>query len=169
MKDDDTMKQEHTDLFCSLYEKNSRWLIQWVYRLFGNQSIAEEIVQETFLVFLFKIDELSNHPNIEGWLYKTATHLSKRELKSARNHRETPLNEDLMLPATEYGRKDLFEVLPPMLPENEKEILKWRFVERLPHQEIADRLGISSDACRMRMMRAKRHCLELLEKDKNKK
>lgn len=159
------MKPEHIDLFCSLYQEHSKWLIQWAYRLVGNYESAEEITQEAYLILLFKMDELARHPNIEGWLYKTAHNLAKRELNSARNKKEAQLNDNISAPFFEFGRNDLFEVLPEDLPDEEKALLAWCYYERMPHQEIADRMGISAAACRMRIMRAKRHCLELLEKD----
>jgi len=122
-------------------------------------------VQETFLILLCKIEELSRHPNLAGWLYKTAQNLAKRELHSARHSRELPLNEDIAAARAGDVRDDLFEVLPSGLSAAERDILTRRYLRRMPHEEIADELGISTATCHMRLHRARQHALGLLNRD----
>lgn len=55
--------------------------------------MAEDMVQETFLIAWFKANELYQHENPKGWLYKTLSFLIMRENGRAYHSSEIPLDE----------------------------------------------------------------------------
>ena len=53
------------------------------------------------------------------------------------------------------------------LSEAEQKILTLRLSEDLEYVEIAKIMNMTENACRMQYSRARRHCAELLERQKN--
>lgn len=71
-------------------------------------------------------------------------------------------------PSSFVGRKELKEkvhALIATLPESDGVIIHLRFIEQLSIREIADRLGITEDAARMRQLRAVEKLRQLLAFD----
>lgn len=150
--------------FTALYEQNAAKMLRYATYQLRNPSIAEELVEEAFVRLLQRQDELTGHPNVPGWLWKTLQHLILTEVKLAKYHREVPLDPALSAAAPEPEREDLADALPEGLSQGEREILLLYYEEELSHQEVAARLGITEMNSRTRLFRAKNHCKKLLEK-----
>ena len=129
-----------------------------------SRELAEELVEDAFVLLLRKYDQLTGHPNLPGWLWKTLQHLILTEVKSARYRMEVPLEQDFDLAAPEEDRSVLADALPEGLGPRDREILLLFYEEELTHEEISARLGISVLNSRTRLFRAKSRCKELLEK-----
>ncbi len=149
------MTEDRLKLFDELYIRNYDRLVHIGYRLLGSREQAEELTQETFLLALARIDDLSAHPCPEGWLTVTMTNLAKNERRRYA-FQEVPLG-DIDVPAEE-GREPLDHLLPVDMPKEDRQLLIWRYEEQLGCEEIADRLGISHTACRSRISRALARC-----------
>ena len=150
--------------FTELYQENASKMLRYASYQLRNQSVAEELVEESFVRMLQRREELTGHPNLAGWLWKTLQHLILTEVKLAKYHREVPLDPALNAAAPEPEEDDLSGVLPEGLSEGEREVLVLFYQEELSHQEMAARLGISEMNSRTRLFRAKNHCKKLLEK-----
>lgn len=151
--------------FNQLYREHSVRLFKQAYYVLHDSHLAEDLVEETFLIFLYKQSDLVDHPNIAGWLSMTLKYLVFDELKSARHRLETPLIPDYDATCVDTYQQLLEEVLPKELLPKEREILLLLFEEQLSYEEIAQRLGISVLNCRTRAFRAKRHYKGLIEKE----
>ena len=55
--------------------------------------------------------------------------------------------------AREEERERLIRAIDE-LPDPQRELMRWSLLEGLPHEVIAERLGIGADAARMRVARA---------------
>ena len=55
----------------SLYRKEALLLFRYANVLFENPSIAEEAVQETFIIACLNHQKLMSSPNPEGWIMNT--------------------------------------------------------------------------------------------------
>lgn len=150
--------------FTELYEQNAAKMLRYATYQLRNPSIAEELVEEAFVRLLQRREELTEHPNVPGWLWKTLQHLILTEVKLAKYHREVPLDPAAPLAAPDEREEPLSEALPPGLTDGEREILTLYYEEELSHQEVAARLGISEMNSRTRLFRAKNHCKKLMEK-----
>lgn len=151
--------------FNQLYREHSARLFKQAYYVLHDSHLAEDLVEETFLIFLYKQSDLVEHPNIAGWLSLTLKNLVFDELKSSRHRLEIPLNPDYGATCVDTYPQPLEEVLPKELLPKEREILLLLFEEQLSYEEIAQRLGISVLNCRTRAFRAKRHYKGLIEKE----
>jgi RNA polymerase sigma-70 factor (ECF subfamily) len=79
--------------FDALYKKNALDMVRFAARLIGDEEIAKELVQEAFLILLYKKDELRLHPNLDGWLYSTLRNLVMNEMQSSKYRLEWPLSD----------------------------------------------------------------------------
>lgn len=148
--------------FQKLYETLHDKMLRVAYRMVGNVDTAEDLVQNAFLLALFREDEVMRHPLPEGWLMRVLQNLARNEQKRAKQHPETSL-DSLFYVAGETPSSSLDEVLPKQLSTQEREILIWRFEQNMNYSEIANRLGISEPGCRSRVSRAIKRCRELLQ------
>lgn len=154
--------------FDKLYKENVPRMIRLAAYLLNNKEIAQELVDEAFLILLCKRDALQKHTNLPGWLSVTLKNLIKDELKSARHRLEFPLNEDVDFALNDDPYEpSLSEILPQGLTSKEREILILYFEKKLSYEQIADFLHISVLNCRTRMFRAKAHYTELIDKEKS--
>lgn len=148
--------------FQALYEELHDKMLKTAYHLIGSIDTAEDLVQEAFLLGLFRQDELLSHPLPEGWLMQTLKNLALNERRRMQNH--TPLSVDeLFSLADKPPDTPLEDILPTKLSPQDRDVLIWRFEQDLSYAEIANRLGISETGCRSRAFRAIRRCKELLE------
>lgn len=154
--------QSPDDWFDQLYLENSPRMIRQAFYLLKNQQIAEELVNEAFLILLYKRRDLEQHPNLPGWLSQTLKNLIADELKSARHRLELPLNTDMDIPAAEPYDPPLNELLPNGLSQKEREILILFYEKQLSYEQIAAQLNISVLNCRTRLFRAKAHYKEII-------
>ena len=137
-------------------------LYRYAFRLIGEEELARDIVQETFMTALLRQDQLLGHAAPARWLKTVALNLIRHERRKASNRRTVRMED---LPETLFAQEDaksLDEILPNTLSEEERKLLIWRFEDRLDDQLIADRLGITRNAVRMRVSRALRHCRQEL-------
>ena len=156
------------DFIVSLHKKHALHMEQYAYRLTGDYHIAQDLVQEAFMTATLKAEQLYNHQNPAGWLYKTLHYMALREMDRAHYHMESSMEEISAADSRDCFSKAEF-VLPVELDEDEKEFLLLRFEKNYSFEEIAEYKGITQAACRQRVSRAVKRCRKLLgvKKEKN--
>lgn len=123
-----------------------------------NESLAEEAVQETFRIACMKPDDLLACTSPKGWLVNTLKNVirnTKRSIVSA--------NKLLITYAALHGNNTAFSEDSVSLEINyenvahleEFKLLKEMAVDGKSHLEMAQARGISVDACKKRVQRAK--------------
>lgn len=154
------MNKEQRRLLHRLVMQHGEDLTALAYRLTGDWSLAEDLVQETFLTACYKVDQLSCHPNPAGWLYTTLHNHIRRELRRAQ-HNELPFDE--AIGTFTASDRPLAQLLPEKLPLQERELLLLRIEQGLSIRQLAQHFGITEAACRQRLSRAVKHSRALLE------
>ncbi|MGA7732892.1 MAG: sigma-70 family RNA polymerase sigma factor [Chloroflexia bacterium] len=61
------------EAFVAIYEHFSPPIHRYVYRLLGNQELADEVTQETFLKAFQGIGSIAGDSNLGAWLYRIAS------------------------------------------------------------------------------------------------
>lgn len=145
--------------FRSLYEKQYEKMFKLAYRMTGSIEKTQDLVQNAFLLALFRKEELMVHPKPEGWLMTALKNLIFNERRRSESHPEVPLESVIESLSVEMP---LELALPKQLSKEDREILILRFEQRLSYAEIGDRLGISEGACRSRLHRALQRCKRFL-------
>ena len=156
---------EQNEWFDRLYRENASRLYKQAFYVLHDSYLAEDLVNEAFLILLYKQRDLANHPNLGGWLNLTLKNLIYDELKSARHRMELPIVSDKAAVSEDIYHQPLGELLPKELSDKEREILILLFEEQLSYDEIAQRLGISVLNCRTRAFRAKAHYKKLVSNE----
>ena len=138
---------------AELYESNRDKMFRYAYRLIGRIERAEELVQEVFVLALLHEQELIEHPKPQSWLFVTLKFQILNERRRKESSFEVSLDDFFSLEAKPM-EEPLNAVLPKELSDAERQILIWRFEEQISYEEMSERLGISQNACRIRVMRA---------------
>lgn len=150
--------------FDPIYSKYHDILVRFAYQTLHDKGLAEDIVHSAFLTLLVKYEEMQGHPNLKGWLVQTVKYKILNELQKPHHKSEIPLPAEYE-PAASEAPSDLLSVLPPGLSEDERQILYLYYEVGFSHKEIAERIGCSQAASRMRLFRAKQHCGSLMSGD----
>lgn len=149
--------------FDSIYLQYQKKLLVLAIRMVGDSQLAEDMVQSVFLTILTNHERLNNHPNIWGWLVITLRNQIMTEMQKAFRSCEVELKPGCEPAAEDPYEPDFSEAMPPGLSDAERELLYLHFEVGLRHEEIASKLGCSPEACRMRLLRAKKHCQVLMK------
>lgn len=141
-------------LYLELYER----LRIYACTALENEALAEEAVQETFRTACMKPEALWTSPNPHGWLYQTLKNTIRNTRKTRTNAQrllaeyiathsgQVAYSEDHIGLETTYGNLSASE---------EFRLLKEFAVDGQSHLEMATKRGISVEACKKRVQRAK--------------
>lgn len=148
--------------FEKIYHQYYRQILIFVCRLIRDDIAAvEDVVQETFFEVYKKREELISHPNIEGWLYVTARNKVK---KWFRNQSKYCLSSEVMevLEKVEeqeekiFSEVDFYVTAEQTLNKDDQILLKSYYGDGFNIAESAKKLGISANACRVRLGRMRK-------------
>lgn len=150
MLDDNDKRAFLEQMIIDDYEDLKRFASRVVY----NSDLAQDLVQETFLIAQNKIDDLMNSPSPRGWLFITL----KNVVKNANRRQQVMLTALTSL--TEYvGSQDMTISLAlkyrGTIDEGSLKLLEWVYCDGWSYKEVADKLGISLPACKKRIYRAR--------------
>lgn len=142
----------------SFYENNYKFLYNYAVSHTGDEQLALDAVQDTFLWALIKEDEVKYSKSPTGWLFKTLRNVIGNEYQKKNKHRFVELGENLV--STYEVSCGIYELLPKSMPETDKTILIMRFEKCYSYDDISTNLGINATTCRKRLSRAVRKCRE---------
>jgi RNA polymerase sigma-70 factor (ECF subfamily) len=160
---------EASEAACeTLFRLHQRAVYGWILRIVRNPATAEELTVETFWRIYQARARFEPSRGFEGWARRVATHAALDWLRSMRREIELPedCSAELAAPpivdaavSAEIRRKTAlaFSRLAPKLRIAATLVV----VEEQPHKEVAEALGISVAAVKLRVFRA----LRLLRKD----
>lgn len=142
------------DYFDRLYTDWWVRLIKYAYRLTFDKSLAEEIVQETFIEAYKKSEMLQRHENPVGWLYVTTRNIAMACLRKIEKRKsEIHLKENVRDLVT-YEDNTIYYV-SDCLSKDETDLIIRFYKHRQSIEEIAKAYGISLSACKMRLKRTR--------------
>ncbi|HYE59649.1 MAG TPA: RNA polymerase sigma factor, partial [Candidatus Kapabacteria bacterium] len=119
--------------------------------------LAEDILQETWLKAIRKIDQFQpRNVRFSAWLFAIARNECREHW---RKNKKTVVVDDTDIPdlfvVKEMSTDSIFvEELLTGLDEEDREILRLRYIADLPFKEVARVLSISPIAARVRVHRA---------------
>lgn len=123
-----------------------------------NEALAEEAVQETFRIACQKPEQLCQSVNPQGWLVQTLKYTISNMLRSratAQRIVEKYLTAQLKERSYTEDIPDLHVLYENVADTEEFKLLAEMAVEGRSHLEMASSRGISVDACKKRVQRAK--------------
>jgi RNA polymerase sigma-70 factor (ECF subfamily) len=157
------------EAFVIIYEHFSPQIHRYVYRLVGNQELADDITQETFLKAFQNIHGIARDSNLGAWLYRIASNacfdvLRRRKLITwmpmlEETDKAAEFTSDDFTPQvieSQMVRRALVE-MPPALSV----CLVLRSVEGFSCEEIAEILKIPKGTVFSRLARARESFTEV--------
>lgn len=146
--------------FTALVARYERLVAALVARTTGRRSETEDLVQEVFLEAYRKQDEVRDPARIKGWLVQVA--LNRARMWGRRERAEKAALPRVARSETrvESGRLERAEEREKMLgairelPEASQAVVTLRYLEGRSAAEIAETLGTTPEAVRMRLSRA---------------
>ncbi len=142
-------------------------------RLTGNQEDGGDVVQETYLRAWRGIGRFRGEAQFSTWLYRITANAAATHVRKRYRHRSEQLDE-LNEPAEDYAgaqpeaaaeSSDLLDRLNAAvggLPPKLRVLVVLKDVYGLPHEEIAEELGITVAAAKVRLHRARRRLRDVL-------
>lgn len=152
------MNKRYSEEIERLYHQMFCLLFEYARSSLSSDALAEEAVQETFAIACQKPEALCASPNPEGWLVNTLKNVILNMLRSRRAASRI-LTDYISSRASELpGSNDQVDVefLYDDIAESEEfKLLKEMALEGRSQLEMAKERGISVEACRKRVQRAK--------------
>ena len=163
--------------FEILFEKYQKSIHTIAWQKIGDFHYAEDITQETFLRAYQKFSTLKDPSRFSNWLYKIALNccrnfLNKQKCENqSRSLEDTPMAEVAQSNYDHYvsqqreaeateRRRETVEKLLAKLPEGQRLVVTLHYLNEMKHTEIGKFLGISEEAVRTRLHRAKKRLQE---------
>lgn len=152
------MTTEQNKLIAQLYEEMFDMLLSYACASLEEAPLAEEAVQETFQISCQKPEQLLESQNPKGWLVNTLKN-TIRNIKRSRDHGRQILARYLATQTSDIAFSEdrvRLELTYGDLAETEEfKLLREMAVEGKSHLEMAKARGISVNACKKRVQRAK--------------
>lgn len=152
------MNPEYGERIEQLYFEMYDMLLSYARCSFEEKSLAEEAVQETFQIACQKPDQLCGSINPKGWLVNTLKFTirnMKRSRENARQILSTYLiaqNEPVAYSEDNLPLRLMYE---DVADTEEFKLIKEMAIDGKSHLEMAKARGISVNACKKRVQRAK--------------
>ncbi len=153
------MKARYSKEIDRLYLQMYPMLFEYARSSLSNDSLAEEAVQDTFIIACQKPEALCNSPNPEGWLVNTLKHVLSNTIRSQSIARRIFLDyfasnvSDVSVSNDRVGLEILYEDVADL---EEFKLVKEMALDGRSYLEMAEQRGISVGTCRKRMERAKK-------------
>lgn len=172
------------EAFRRLYELHKDRVYSIVLHFSGNESSARDIVQQVFLKLFTRIGEFRSESIFSTWLHRITVNAALMRIRRRRSRPEEPI--EALLPsfvedghstvefrdwgespevvlAREEVRTAVREAID-RLPESYRTVLVLRDIEELDTAEVAELLGISANAVKIRLHRARQALRTLLDR-----
>jgi len=163
--------------FNLILKKYENIVFGLAYRILGNHSLSEEVMQEVFLILTKKLSTFREESKFSTWLYRVVVNVCymyrKSEYKHNNNlrldqdikddcnsqyidyledsHNPSPYEDSKSSEIVEMVEKELINI-----PEKYRVVFILRDVEGLTNPEVAKILGITIAAVKSRILRARR-------------
>jgi RNA polymerase sigma-70 factor (ECF subfamily) len=149
--------------FKEVYSRYIKPLYSYILKRVRNHHDAEDLTAQVFLQVLDRLDPKdASSPKLAAWLFASARNATANFTRRRRHVAPIPL-EDLLECADEsypgaalLDEEELSRLLAAIthLPDERRQAIILRFVECLPHAEIADALGRTEGSARVLVHRA---------------
>ena len=173
------------EAFEQLVRQYSGRLLAVARRFLGNEPDAHDAVQDAFLSAFKAIGQFTGTAKLSTWLHRIVVNAALMKLRSRRRKPEESIDELLPrfneqgewsshVPQWEVSSEKLLQRRETRalvrhcidrLPDTYRTVLLLRDIEDLNTEEVADALGITPNAVKIRLHRARQALRTLLERE----
>src|ERR671922_2111242 len=165
----DACRRGEREAFEELVDRTHRQVYTLAYRLVGDRHEAEDVTQEAYLRVHRSLRGFRGDARFETWLYRIVANAAMSHLR--RRGRFGDLlaeGQDLVSPyqptrpAEDSVEEDEIKRALHALPLGQRTAVVLKDIYGFSCQEIADRIGVSEGAVKVRLHRARRRLKELI-------
>ncbi len=152
------------EALAALYRGHGAALYRLAYRLTGTREDAEDVLHDVFVGLSEALARYEERGNLAGWLKRVTARVALGRVRSRKRRGEVPL--ELAGPGSEpLADPDgiALQVAVNQLPNRLRDVIVLKEIEGYSHREVADLLGISVVASRVRAHRGLARLRQLLE------
>jgi RNA polymerase sigma-70 factor (ECF subfamily) len=141
-------------------------------RMCGHAADAEDVVQDTLVSVMHHLGEFQGRASLASWVFMLARTACARRRRGLKNRPHLPEEAagqtvtDVGSPEQAADQKELREALQRALlalSDEQREVLLLRDMEGLSAAEVGESLGLSVDAVKSRLHRARAKLREVLQ------
>jgi RNA polymerase sigma-70 factor, ECF subfamily len=152
-----------------LYEAHAPRVFRLAFRLTGDNDLARELTQETFVRAFSQLDRFRGESALSTWLHRVTMSVVSNAMRKVKRFRarETDLEDAGSVLATKPEaepdlRDKLYRAIDE-LPEIYRTTFIMHDVEGYTHEEIASVLGVAEGTCKSRLSVARAQLRQKLE------
>jgi RNA polymerase sigma-70 factor (ECF subfamily) len=161
------LRQGNAEAFALIFARHHRFIYKFIYAMVGEQSLAEELTQETFLGAFKGIHSLRGEATLRTWLCGIAKNTVYKSMRSRRGQEVQSENEIESLsvvdeknfaPDRQFLNKELKQLIQTALgklDEDKRLIFTLKELQNLSYNEIAEITGHSIPKLKTDLHRAK--------------
>lgn len=157
--------------FDELFTRYVPQLLRVMRRRLGNDADASEVVQQTFLQLHRARNDFDVGRKLRPWLMTIAYNL-QREMHRVRARRpEGPIEVEIAAPSSQRtpAEKSMqaarLRAAVQALPHGQREVIELHWFQELPFPDVADALGLTLSAVKVRAHRGYKALRVALEED----
>ncbi len=149
--------------FERFYRQTAGSLWAYIFRLTGDASVADDLLQKTFFNFLRSNPGFATDEHMRRYIFRAATNLTFDHFRESKRRATRSVDENLAVPSHEKSdlRHDMMRIFSELKPR-ERALLWLAHVEESDHDEIGEALGVKSKSVRVLLFRARKKLAELL-------
>lgn len=160
------------DSFRLLVERHQDMLFAHALRMTGRGDVAADLVQAALIKAFTSLQRCRNPERFGAWAFRIVANRSKDYLKNVRR-RHIDLEVAPSIPGDDDPERDVerlelrrgLDAALARLPADQREAFVMKHEEGWSYEEMAEILGASVGALKMRVHRAREMLMDLLEED----
>ncbi len=157
------------EAFRALFERYAPVLMRLTARHLRSDELAREVVQQTFFKLHAARRDFRQGARLRPWVFTIAMNLVREHYRRAGRRKEidfdearVPIVERERGPIEGKQRVALLRAAVARLPDGQREVVELHWFEERPFAEVAEILGSTEGAVRVRAHRAYKRLKELL-------
>lgn len=157
--------QRGRDHFGEIFRQEHRYIYNLMLQLTGNQALADDLAQETFVKAFEKLSDFRRSSTFRTWLTRIAINLFKNERRKSSNHSSLIL-EKIPRPESDHSPEQFIikrelqwcirHNLRFHVPKKYREVLVLRDLHNFTYKEISEILDLPVSLIKIRLHRARK-------------
>lgn len=160
---------KYDEFFYNLCKENYEQIFKYILIMIHDKSVAEDIVQEVFLIAYKKKKIIFSYENKRAFLYKVSKNLTNEYIRKSQKYKIVELNENNLVDEKDlcdliYSREDkkideekYIDYVINELPQDKKQLYKLYYIDKIPMKNIASELHVNETTIRMRFVRLRKY------------
>ena len=151
--------------FAAFYERSARPLWAYLARVSGNPTLADDLLQESFVRFLCADHSQDGEVSARRYLFRIATNLLRDHWRKPKAASLEEIPEEFFRTHDHADACDSKAMLSPALKAmkpRERQLLWLAYAEGYSHREIAEITGLASASIRLLLFRARHKIARVL-------